>query len=255
MSERELSGIPTPRLTEKEFEYRAQLESYFSNSVGTNPQKLQNFAKYVPRQSFSDFISKYEMFKRILNVPGSVVECGVYLGGGLMTFAHLSAILEPTSHQRRIIGFDTFSGFTDLSEDEKLISKNAREGLFSTGADVYGDLQRCIELYDSNRFISHVPKVLLVKGDITETLPKYLEENPHTTVSLLYLDLDLHEPTKMAIKQLVPRMPKGSIIAFDELDHPDWPGETLAVLETVGINNLRIQKFLFDAFPSFAVIE
>ena len=255
MDETESSRIPTPRLSEREFEYRAQLESYFSSSVGTNLQKLQNFAKYVPRQSFSDFISKYEMFKRILNIPGSVVECGVYLGGGLMTFAQLSAILEPVNHQRRIIGFDTFSGFTDLSEDEKAISANAREGLFSTDADVYGDLRRCIELYDSNRFIGHVPKVFLVKGDLKETLPKYLEENPHTVVSLLYLDLDLYEPTKVAIEQLVPRMPKGSIIAFDELDHPDWPGETLAVLETVGINTLRIQKFQFDAFPSFAVIE
>lgn len=74
-------------------------------------------------------------------------------------------------------------------------------------------------------------------------------------VSLLYLDVDLFEPTKVAIEHLVPRMPKGAIVAFDELNADMWPRETLALLETIGVKNLRIQRFPFDTFVSFAVIE
>ena len=159
------------------------------------------------------------------------------------------------NHQRRIIGFDTFGGFPELSAWESEHSPKAAQGLFSGVGDVWADLQTCIELYDANRFINHIPKVSLVRGDITETLPRYLESNQHTVVSLLYMDFDLLEPTRVALRHLVPRMPKGAIIAFDELNHPDWPGETMAVMEEVGLSNLRIEKLPFDAMPSFAVIE
>ena len=72
---------------------------------------------------------------------------------------------------------------------------------------------------------------------------------------MLYLDFDLYEPTKAAIEAFLPRMPKGSVLAFDELDQQSWPGETLAVLETIGIRNLRIQRFAFASALSFVVLE
>jgi hypothetical protein len=253
----EVARIHEPgKSTDSEVEYRVGLESYFDNSVGSKVEKLQSFAKFVPRQNLTNFISKYEIFKQILPVQGSIIECGVYLGGGLMTFAQLSAIMEPVNLQRRIIGFDTFSGFPSVApEDGEGLSSHAKVGGFSVNGDVHADLLECIKLYDSNRFIGHYPKVSLVKGDIMETMPKFIEENPHTVVSLLYLDLDIFEPTKVAIETLLPRMPKGAILAFDELNSERWPGETLAVLETVGISNLRIQRPPFDSLMSYAVIE
>lgn len=254
MKTKDPSRIQEPRTaSETEIEYRNNMVVYFENSVGNNIEKLQNFAKYVPRQTLSKFISRYELFKKILNVQGSIIECGVYLGGGLMTFAQLSAIFEPVNSQRKIIGFDTFSGFAGLSkEDEKGKSVHSRNGALAI--DSYEDLKKCIELYDANRFICHIPKVLLVKGDIQVTLPKYLEDNPQTVVSLLYIDVDVFGPTKVAIEHLVPRMPKGAIIVFDELNSESWPGETIAVLKTIGIRNLSIQRFSFDSWVSFAVI-
>lgn len=240
--------------TSKEREYRVTLEEYIKESSGSNVEKMQNFAKYVPRQLLTRFISKYELFKKVLNVQGSIMECGVFHGGGLMTWAQLSAILEPVNHQRKIIGFDTFSGFTDLAkEDEKGISEFSYKG--GLAADSYADLKRCIEIYDANRFVSHIEKVKLVKGDVSVTIPKFLKDNQHTVVSLLYLDFDVFTPTKVAIENFLPRMPKGSIIAFDELNVDSWPGEVLAVLKTVGISNLRIQRFSYDSLLSYAVIE
>jgi len=240
--------------TEKEREYRMALEEYIKESKGSNVEKMQNFSKYVPRQLLTRFISKYELFKKVLNVQGSIMECGVFLGGGLMTWAQLSSILEPVNHQRKIIGFDTFSGFEELSkEDEKGISEFSHKG--GLAVDSYEDLKKGIKIYDQNRFISHIDKVKLVKGDVFHTIPKFLEDNQHTVVSLLYLDFDVFMPTKVAIENFLPRMPKGAIIAFDELNVDGWPGEVMAVMKTIGINNLRIQRFPFDSLLSYAVIE
>ena len=108
--------------------------------------------------------------------------------------------------------------------------------------------------YD-DRFIEHIPRVELVVGDAMQTIPEYVENNPHLVVAMLYLDFDLYEPTKMAIETFLPRMPKGSILAFDELNQESWPGETMAVLETVGLGNLRIERFPFTPQLSFAVLD
>jgi hypothetical protein len=238
----------------EESDYRRSIGEYFQGSIGTTTEKLENFAKYVPRQVLTTFLFRYEMFKRILTVQGSIVECGVLFGGGLMTWAQLSAVLEPLNHQRRIIGFDTFSGFVGIAkEDQTGTSSYLRAGEYAI--DSYDDLLQSIALYDANRFLQHVPKVELVKGDICYTLPEYLSSHKHTVVSLLYVDLDLFEPTKAALEHIVPRMPKGSIIAFDQLNSSAWPGETIAVLQTLGIRNLRIERVPFETARSFAVLD
>ncbi|MBF0611999.1 MAG: class I SAM-dependent methyltransferase [Magnetococcales bacterium] len=217
--------------------------------------KIEAFPKYVSRQTFAKVLAKYEIFKRILPVHGSIVECGVLNGAGLMTWAKLSSIFEPVNHVRRIIGFDTFSGFPSVSEED------TRTGTFHgmqagqmVGSSIE-DIEKAIHVYDLNRPLSHIPKVELVQGDMCETAESYLQNNPHLVVALLYLDFDLYAPTKKALEVFVPRMPKGAIIAFDELNAKVFPGETLAVVETLGINKLRIERFPFDSYTSFAVIE
>ena len=255
MTEQDPSRFKEPKIqAAEESDFRRALGDYFNRSVGTTTEKLENFAKYVPRQALTPFLYRYEMFKRVLNVQGSVVECGVLFGGGLMAWAQMSAILEPMNHQRRIVGFDTFGGFVSISdEDKKGTSSFLRKGDYAV--DSYEDLIKGIELYDANRFLPHIPKVELVRGDICEALPQYLESHPHFVVSLLYLDLDLFEPTRVALQHLVPRMPRGSIIAFDQLNSPAWPGETTAVLQTIGIRNLRIERLSFETARSFAVLD
>ena len=67
--------------------------------------------------------------------------------------------------------------------------------------------------------------------------------------------MDIYEPTKVALEHFVPRMPKGGIIIFDELNSKDWIAETKAVLDTIGIHKLKIERFSFDSHISYAVIE
>jgi hypothetical protein len=234
--------------------YYDSLERYLAQSPGSLTEKLQNFPKYAPRQYLTRFLSRYEMFKRVLSVQGSIVECGVFLGGGLMTFAQLSAIFEPVNHQRRIIGFDTFSGFPCLHENDRGSgSEHGHPGGMASHA--YEDLQEAIRLFDRNRFLAHIPKVELVSGDAVVEIPRYVANNRHLLVSLLYLDFDIYEPTRVALEQFVPRMPRGALIAFDELNNDIWPGETVALLDTLGVHNLRIERFAFDSLVSYAVLD
>lgn len=251
----ELRGKDESKIIEiKRNAFMDNLDDYIGSGMGTYAEKLQDFCKYVPRQNLTKFFAKYELFKKVLDVEGSIVECGVRFGGGLMAFAQMSSIFEPVNYTRKIIGFDTFSGFPNLSnKDEGSISKFAHKGGLAT--DSYNDLLKSISLYDSNRFINHIHKVELVKGDATVTIPKYLKNNPHTVVSLLFLDFDIYEPTKTALEYFLPRMPKGSIIAFDELNYKDFVGETRAVLDTIGIRNLEIKRFSFNSFLSYAVLD
>ena len=121
--------------------------------------------------------------------------------------------------------------------------------------DSYSDILKGIKLYDMNRNLSHIEKIIIVKGDITNSAPKFVKENPHLVVSLLYLDVDIFRPTVTALEHFLPRMPKGAVIVFDELNSANWPGETIAVIQEVGLNNLRIKRFSFDTHISYAVIE
>jgi hypothetical protein len=239
--------------SEKELSYSVQMEHCITNSPFSNLDKFRNFSLYAQRQDLTNFLVRYEIFKRVLDIQGSVIECGVLRGGGLMAWAQFSAILEPTNHQRRIIGFDTFTGFPKLSkQDRNSESTAAHAGGFAV--DSFDHLRQCIELFDMNRFIGHVPKVELMRGDAAKTIPDYLQKNPQLIVSLLYLDFDIYEPTLKALKHFLPRMPKGAIIAFDELNSKDWHGESIAVLEALNLSEYRIERCPFGSAISFAQI-
>jgi hypothetical protein len=241
--------------TATDFNFWLEIESFFHESPGTHAEKMASFAKYVPRQRLTDFLSLYEVFRKVLDIPGSVIDCGTWRGRALMAFAQLSAILEPLNYQRKIIGFDTFTGFPSPSEKDVLSShEECREGGYAADG-AFEDLKRCIALFDANRPLSHIPKVMLVKGDIRKTGPDWLAHNPHTVVSLLNLDLGLYEASKAALDIFLPRMPRGAVIVFGEMNCPDFVGEVQAVAEAVGIRNLRLQRNGFDTVASHAVLD
>lgn len=104
--------------TEVEKKLFSEYAEYFEYSPISGVGKLQNFTKYIRRQDLSRFLAKNELFKLQLNIPGSIIECGSFQGGGTMTFAQLSAIYEPFNHTRKVISFDTFAGFPDISEKD-----------------------------------------------------------------------------------------------------------------------------------------
>jgi hypothetical protein len=221
------------------------LAEQFEKSSFSTLERLTNFPMYVPRQNQTTYLVKWEIWKRILNIHGSVIECGVGFGGGVMTWAHFSAITEPTNHVRRVVAFDTFAGFPSVSEHD-----SAYPGMMKV--DSKTELEACVALFDQNRAVGHIPKVELIKGDAKTTIPHYVLTNPHLIVSLLYCDFDLWEGTRTAIEHFRPLMPKGAIIAFDEAGMAEWKGETMALKQTLGVPSLHLERCTFGSTISFA---
>lgn len=245
--------------TAQENNYSKDLSSHvvrlIARQTKTGKEVAEDFPLYAPRQDVSRFLVRHELFKKVLSLRGSIVECGVFRGAGLMSWAQLSAIYEPINYQRQIIGFDTFAGFPNVKpEDTAGQVKNPLAKRGGLTADSYNELEAVIKLYDANRTLSHMQKVKLVKGDFMKTGKAYLKQNPHLIISLLYLDFDLFEPTKEALRLFLPRLSKGGIIAFDELNNPDWPGETKALLDSLNLNNYPLRQFPYEPNISYLTL-
>lgn len=235
--------------TKANMDYYAQLQKFFDEDASQTLTKLRSFSLYAPRQVISDFLVKYELFKMILDVSGSILEFGVFNGQGLLSFGHMSSILEPNNVSRRIFGFDTFSGFSGVTQKDLPDGAAMREGGYSI--DSFDRLVKAVELFDLNRFINHIPKIELIRGDVTQTLDEFLTQQPHVIPALIYLDLDIYQPTKHVLERVISRMPKGGVVAFDELNHPSYPGETTAFFEVCKPNGVRLKKLPFCSRISY----
>jgi hypothetical protein len=231
------------------------LYNKFNSSDLSLAYKLQAFPLWVRRQDIAYFMAKYEIFKKIVHVNGSIVECGVFVGSGTLTWLHCSSILEPYNHTRKIIAFDTFSGFPGVDEKDVQTgtSEHLVEGGLNTNPSMYDELKELVKIHDANRPLSHINKVELIKGDACETIKKYTEDNPHLLISLLYLDFDIYKPTKEALRVLLSRVVKGGIVAFDELNCKQYPGETIAMLEELDLTNVALERFPFTTHLSYFV--
>ena len=68
-------------------------------------------------------------------------------------------------------------------------------------------------------------------------------------ISLLHLDLDLYEPTKVALEYLYPKVVPGGIVLLDEYAMEGFPGESEAVEEYFKGKMPVIRKFPFISTP------
>ena len=232
-------NIEKSRNTEAQQNWYERRDQFLSN-VGVN-DIANNFSVFATRQKITRFIETFRYWELIRDIPGNILECGVAGGDFLFSMAHFSSIYEPHHYTRKVIGFDTFEGFTEPSPQD-LTSSAQHMRLGGLSYHSYEYLNEAIKLYDENRMIGNVSKVSLHKGDISDTLPKYLHDHPSAVIALLHLDLDLYAPTKKVLQLAVDRMPKGAIVVFDEINHDDYPGETLAVMEELGINNINLNR-------------
>jgi hypothetical protein len=233
------------------FDARLEIKEFISQSQADKIDIAANFAVYANRQDINRFLALHEIFKLQMPVKGSIVECGVYSGSSLFSFAHFSGIYEPANYHREIIGFDTFQGFPKWSVQDDF---EPSRGIFEPTIDTFRELSNASSVFQKNHYLEGEKKIRLIKGDALETIPNFLKSHKHLIVSMLYLDFDLYEPTKVALENFLPRMPKGALLVFDEIHNPHWPGETQALVETIGISNIEIRNFPFNPNISYVIL-
>lgn len=252
MKENSLKNIEKSRNTTDQinwYERRAELVKQISVDNLSN-----NFSVFATRQQITRFIETLRYWEMIKNVPGNILECGVAGGNFLFAMAHFSSIYEPHHYTRKIIGFDTFEGFTHPSKEDLT---SGAEHMVSGGLryDSFQYLSEAIKLFDQNRQIGNISKISLHKGDISETMPKYLADHPASVIALLHLDLDLYIPTKKVLEVAIDRMPKGAMVVFDEINHEDYPGETIAVIEQLGLKNINLKRVNEASMAGYWIIQ
>lgn len=195
-------------------------------------------------------LGQYEIYKKIVNIPGSIVECGVFKGVSLvrwMTFRH---VLE-TPESRKVIGFDIFGDFPleGLSRDDDL-------SFASTHDDKSGGAGISKENLASFLTQKHFTNFELIKGNVADTLPKYFKIHEHERISLLHLDMDVYEPTKKALDLLIDRIVPGGIIVID--DYGTVSGATDAIDEFIRDYPKRgftLQRALYYKIPAYIVVK
>jgi hypothetical protein len=173
---------------------------------------------------------RYSLFAMSLDVPGDIVECGVFKGAGLLYWAKLLEIFAPNS-RKRAVGFDVFAPFKQvpLQPAEHEVAARHDELAGSVGKEA---IAAAAEAAGLSR------RVELVEGDIAETAGRYVEQHYGSRVSLLHLDLDTYAGTAAALAAFWPVVSRGGVVVFDEYAVPGM-GESQAVDEFFAATGLR----------------
>jgi hypothetical protein len=221
-----------------------------SEGIGTE-DLLTNWPAYIRRRDMVRFLSHYELFKNVIDLPGCILELGVYKGSSFFTWTKLLETFCPGDRSRRVYGFDHFEGLVDFTEDDG--KDNVRIDKVHGGWKASAHHARTlVELHNDDNLIAGVTRCQLVEGNVLETIPKFIEDNPGLRIALLYLDMDLYEPTRFALEHLYPLVLEGGVVAFDEYALPSWEGETRAADELTATLSPRprLRKHPFAVHPT-----
>jgi hypothetical protein len=239
--------------SQSEKELQRTFVELFRNAPLPDDEILPNLGLFLSSKSLSRVLFFYEIYKKILNTHGMVMEFGVRWGQTLSLLSALRGIFEPFNRHRKIVGFDTFAGFKGMSEQDGALCKTV-DGSFSVSEDYERYLEQILGLQEALNPIPHLKKFELVSGDATETIPAYLKKHPETLVSLAIFDFDIYKPTKAALQAIKPHLFKGSVLVFDELADDIFPGETVALREVFDIADLRVERMPMTARVSYVVL-
>jgi hypothetical protein len=211
-----------------------------------------NLGLYLSRMQISRLLLMHQLYQKILPVHGVVMEFGVRWGQNLALFSNFRGMYEPYNYNRKIIGFDTFSGFPSVDDKD---GNRVAVGDYAVTDNYHEYLSDILEWHQADSPIPHKKKFALVAGDATQTIHEYLKNQPETVVALAYFDFDIYQPTKTCLEAILPRLTRGSVIAFDELNCPEFPGETLAVMETLGLGRYGLQRDPQNPLVSWMVVD
>lgn len=181
-------------------------------------QLTDNWPLYVGFANLARTVAMTEIVKRALTVPGHIAEFGVYRGANLMLIAKLMRLFDPMGC-KEVHGFDAFEGLETFTDEDR--SATDHRGEFAGNFDL---LKTMIEMHGLDEVQVH-------KGLIQDTFPKLIEARPEISFSLVLLDTDLFEPTKIVLDRIHEMLSRGGMIVCDEWNHSGYPGETAAVRE------------------------
>ena len=217
----------------------------------SNRLSFYNLTMYLDR--LSKFVIYYEAMKMVHDVPGAVVECGVFKGTSFARFS-LFRELFGNFNSKKLIAFDVFSDDfpdTEFEEDKKI-----REDWINTAGGSSISTEQLSMVLDRNE----IKNYQLIEGDVLKTIPEYVDKNKGLKISLLNIDIDFVEPTYCALEHLYPLVMPGGVVLLDNYagESPEGialHGDTKGVDDYFEDKDIKIRQFPFSGRPCYIIKE
>jgi hypothetical protein len=167
------------------------------------------------------------------DIPGAMVECGVWRGGSIL--AIILQLLDMGVTDRDIYLYDTFEGMTEPTDKD--ISKFHEPALKTWNRHKAMGKKAWDYFFTEELFNEEAVRRLLVdtgypesrlhfvRGTVEETIPAIVPDN----IAILRLDTDWYESTRHELVHLYPRLQSGGVLIIDDYGH--WDGARVAVDE------------------------
>ena len=245
-----------PRSSSQEMDRRAKfLATFQSSPIPAQELLYSQLSLYLPRQELSRMIALADLYRHhVLDTNGVLVEFGTCYGRTAALLTNLRGIFEPFNFTRKLIVFDTFSGLRGTNEKDGGHAL-ASDGAYSAGEGYERYLDEVLAYHESEAPIAHRKKFEIVKGDASESVAAYLAAHPETIIALAYFDFDIYGPTKACLEAIRPHLTRNSVLAFDELNCPEFPGETRALAEVFGLGKCTLKRSPLSPWMSYTTCE
>lgn len=167
------------------------------------------------------FLHRFKYFLQTKDLPGDIVEVGVFKGSGVASFLKFIQIFCPNSN-KKVVGFDIFSpdkGNEILTKDSEL-DKTTMNQVF----DRVDHNELSLESVTNRLLKSKISssKFKLIEGDVENSIPNFIKNNPGFRASLIYIDVDIERPTYYSLEHLWDALLPGGIILFDEYEYHNF---------------------------------
>jgi hypothetical protein len=193
---------------------------------------IYNSSKKTPQEVYDSFnflvfnndvrvifkmIKKITLYNKIKNLNGDIFEFGVFKGASIALWLQLIKMNEFNS-LTSVVGFDYFSSNEILSsldgENQKLMTDVIKRAENEDDLNIDTIYNKCNNILPN--------RLKLIKGDASKTCISFKKENPGARIKLLYLDLDLDEPTYNVLVNLWNLVVKDGIVVLDEYGFHKW---------------------------------
>lgn len=233
---------------------RKEIFTRLKTYPATEEETERSLGLFLRGSLLARILAVEEIYKKILGIPGMILDVGTWRGQTAVLCENFRAIFEPMHFNRRIACFDTFEGYLGFSDVDRATEIH-KDGTYSTGGDAAAEyLASLLRLHEvSNIGGKNAGKHSVVKGDCRKTIPDFFEQNPNEFVALCFMDVNSVVPTRESFDLVFDRMVPGGIVAFWQLTRNIIPAEGMVYAQSI-LGNRNHKLFHTGTYPGLCYL-